>query len=218
MPGAHELRPICRPQLLACPACKKGLPLASFAQNPDSGSRRKLCDSCVAAVKAELAAGTATLPEIAERTGVSRKTVSAIRDEMGIPAQLQRITPAQRAAAIALASASIAAPDPAEIAVQVGAKPVAVRRILIKEGIIVPATTRRPAGAERLALAQMHLEDGASYREVSRTTGIGVKTLIRHFPDMGSDRDNRALLAWINARADIRELYVELNRGLRAVA
>jgi len=44
---------------------------------------------------------------------------------------------------------------------------------------------KRPPSPERLAQAARLLEDGASQREVQRTTGIARETLRKHFPDKG---------------------------------
>lgn len=43
-------------------------------------------------------------------------------------------------------------------------------------------TARRPPSPERLAQAGQLLRDGASQREVTRTTGIARNTLRKHFP------------------------------------
>jgi len=42
---------------------------------------------------------------------------------------------------------------------------------------------KRPPSPERLAQAARLLQDGASQREVQRTTGIARETLRKHFPD-----------------------------------
>ncbi|WP_157831597.1 hypothetical protein [Microbacterium hominis] len=215
--AATRSHPQLRPQLIACAACKRGLPAQRFPVSPESGARRKVCGMCLDSVREAIQDGSATLSEIAERTGVSRATVSSVRDELRIVVTRERITPNQRAAAVELAKTTGPGANPAEIAAQVDAKPGAIRKLLLKEGLISPGVSRAPISPERLAMAKAHLDDGASYREVARTTGIGIKTLIRHFPDMGADRDNRALLGWINGRPELRELYAELNKGLPAV-
>lgn len=44
---------------------------------------------------------------------------------------------------------------------------------------------KRPPSPERIALAGRLLEDGASQREVCRTTGISRMTLRKYFPGQG---------------------------------
>ena len=46
-------------------------------------------------------------------------------------------------------------------------------------------TAKRPPSPERLEQAARLLEDGASQREVQRTTGIHRTTLRKHFPGKG---------------------------------
>lgn len=204
--------------LVACAACKKGLPQERFAVRATTGARRKVCDACLESVAALLRGGAHTVEAIASATRVSRTTVIGVRKDLGMPGRHERLTATQRSAAIALSQSQTGDADPDWIAQQIGAKPLTVRRLLRKEQIISPSTSNRPISEKRLARARLLLEDGAPYREVARTTRIGVKTLVRHFPDMGADRSNRALLAWINKRPDIRDLYLELNRGLPKVA
>ncbi len=44
---------------------------------------------------------------------------------------------------------------------------------------------KRPPTPEHLAAAAQLLQDGASQREVQRTTGIARETLRKHFPNKG---------------------------------
>lgn len=44
---------------------------------------------------------------------------------------------------------------------------------------------KRPPTPERIQQARQLLEDGASQREVQRTTGIARETLRKHFPGKG---------------------------------
>lgn len=44
---------------------------------------------------------------------------------------------------------------------------------------------KRPPSPDRLAQAAELLRDGASQREVTRTTGIARETLRKHFPGQG---------------------------------
>ena len=46
-------------------------------------------------------------------------------------------------------------------------------------------TFKQPPTSERLAQAARLLQDGASQREVQRTTGIARETLRKHFPGKG---------------------------------
>jgi len=46
-------------------------------------------------------------------------------------------------------------------------------------------TAKLPPSPERLAQAARLLQDGASQREVQRTTGIARETLRKHFPGKG---------------------------------
>lgn len=172
---------------------------------------------CIGTITDALQSGALTLAEISRQTRVSSTTIAGIRDDIGLHSAHERVTKAQRAAAIALAAAAGPDADVQKIAAEVGASQDPIRRLLRKQDLISSDRPRAPISPDLLAVARMHLEDRAPYREVARTTGIGIQTLIRHFPDMGADRENRALLGWINGRPDLRDLYVELSRGLPTV-
>ncbi|MBN9214796.1 MAG: hypothetical protein J0J04_08270 [Microbacterium sp.] len=216
---AHNARrpaiasPAEQPASRTCAACKSTHPLHRFAIAADTGARRRICDICLERVD-DLLRGQASITDVTAETGVSRSTVSARRKELRLPPTVTPMPPARRAAILALAAAAEDAIEPDRIAAEVGEKTANVRRLLVREGLIVPAETRGPLTPEQLDQAQALLEDEAPYAEVARTTGIGMKTLARHFPGMGAGTDHKVLIAWINSNPARAALHDELTKGM----
>lgn len=74
-----------------------------------------------------------------------------------------------------------------EIAVRVGCSPRTVTRWRAQAGVTqhLPEGAAKPVSQVKLRAAEILLDDGASYREVSRTVHIATHTLRRYFPGRG---------------------------------
>lgn len=191
-----------------CTSCKHLRSLGDFALiDPGKGTidRRRICTPCIERVDGLLQAGERNISAINRQTGVSPETIRQRRDELGV----ERPSHRRLDDIDALVELTLADTPVADIAAQLGVEDYTVRRRQVALGLR-ESTPRAPISAERLARAERMLrEDQASYLETARTVSVDVDTLRRRFPGLGWTSDDRASMAAVLAKPDLKRLHEE---------
>jgi len=152
--------------------------------------------------------------KIMQATNLTRVTIVSRRSELGLPGSASHMPDSVRARILELAATI----TPDRIAVEVNVDPAKVWRFMKARGLVDSGPNRGPIDPQMLQFAAELLADKASYAEASRSTGIDEKTLARHFPDAGADRDFRVVQAAIVRSPGLRNLHLEIMGGTHAAA